>query len=210
MSDFSPILVLQIKICIKPDRHGKGSNKIWETLSFWRNFSNYASLWRFLLRCTLFCHSVATFLTSVSSYEGGCGFEVFIEKRQDSQRNTSHICRKSHILWDNSLIFCIADDFCKFFDAMMEKYTLKADKKRQMTSWRTLHKWNMQDTGALTISSWICLELSLLTVCFPRSRVSMYNVQLIHSFHCFEFIELTLEPQLISLILIISILQVVD
>ena len=26
MSDFSPILVLQIKICIKPDRHGKGSN----------------------------------------------------------------------------------------------------------------------------------------------------------------------------------------
>ena len=28
-------------------------------------------------------------------------------------------------------LFCIADDFCKFFDAMMEKYTLKADKKRQ-------------------------------------------------------------------------------
>lgn len=39
----------------------------------------YASLWRFLLRCTLFCHSVATFLTSVSSYEGGCGFEVLKE-----------------------------------------------------------------------------------------------------------------------------------
>lgn len=37
-----------------------------------------ASLWRFLLRCTLFCHSVATFLTSVSSYEGGCGFEVLV------------------------------------------------------------------------------------------------------------------------------------
>ena len=28
-------------------------------------------------------------------------------------------------------LFCMADDFCKFFDAMMEKYTLKADKKRQ-------------------------------------------------------------------------------
>ena len=28
-------------------------------------------------------------------------------------------------------LFCIADDFCKFFDAMMEKYTLKSDKKRQ-------------------------------------------------------------------------------
>ena len=26
-------------------------------------------------------------------------------------------------------LFCIADDFCKFYDAMMEKYTLKADKK---------------------------------------------------------------------------------
>ena len=38
-----------------------------------------ASLWRFLLRCTLFCHSVATFLTSVSSYEGGCGFEAMYE-----------------------------------------------------------------------------------------------------------------------------------
>ena len=36
-----------------------------------------ASLWQFLLRCTLFCHSVATFLTSVSSYEGGCGFEDY-------------------------------------------------------------------------------------------------------------------------------------
>ncbi len=41
-----------------------------------------ASLWRFLLRCTLFCHSVATFLTSVSSYEGGCGFEVLYVFRQ--------------------------------------------------------------------------------------------------------------------------------
>lgn len=36
------------------------------------------------------------------------------------------------------------------------------------------------------------LGASLLIVCFLRSRVSMYNVQLIHSFHCFEFIELTL------------------
>jgi hypothetical protein len=41
-----------------------------------------ASLWRFLLRCTLFCHSVATFLTSVSSYEGGCGFEGYIKRYQ--------------------------------------------------------------------------------------------------------------------------------
>ena len=51
MSDFSPILVLQIKICIKPDRHGKGSNKIWETLSFWRNIFNYGAIWLQTLIC---------------------------------------------------------------------------------------------------------------------------------------------------------------
>ena len=28
-------------------------------------------------------------------------------------------------------LFCIADDFCKFFDVMMEKYTLKSGKKRR-------------------------------------------------------------------------------
>ena len=28
-------------------------------------------------------------------------------------------------------LFCMADDFCKFFDAMMEKYTLKSDTKRR-------------------------------------------------------------------------------
>lgn len=28
-------------------------------------------------------------------------------------------------------LFCMADDFCKFFDAMMEKYTLQLDKKRR-------------------------------------------------------------------------------
>lgn len=28
-------------------------------------------------------------------------------------------------------IFCMADDFCKFFDAMMAKYTLKPLKKRK-------------------------------------------------------------------------------
>lgn len=26
-------------------------------------------------------------------------------------------------------LFCMADDFCKFSDAMMEKYTLKSNKK---------------------------------------------------------------------------------
>lgn len=27
-------------------------------------------------------------------------------------------------------IFCISDDFCKFFDNMTEKYTLKSENKR--------------------------------------------------------------------------------
>ena len=45
----------------------------------------YPSFWRFLLRCTLFCHSVATFLTSVSSYEGGCGFEVELHLGKDNE-----------------------------------------------------------------------------------------------------------------------------
>ena len=28
-------------------------------------------------------------------------------------------------------ILCIADDFCKFYDAMMAKYTIKEQKKRE-------------------------------------------------------------------------------
>ena len=37
-------------------------------------------------------------------------------------------------------IFCIADDFCKFFDAMMEKYTLKEPQKRKYHRDGTLSK----------------------------------------------------------------------
>ncbi|MDU7622985.1 MAG: hypothetical protein E7K32_11400, partial [Bacteroides stercoris] len=51
--------------------------------------------WRFLLRCTLFCHSVATFLTSVSSYEGGCGFEVYMNTRQKYHK----LIDKTNKLW---------------------------------------------------------------------------------------------------------------
>ena len=39
MSDFSPILVLQIKICIKLERRGKGSKKYLIKYSFRRNIS---------------------------------------------------------------------------------------------------------------------------------------------------------------------------
>lgn len=34
----------------------------------------------------------------------------------------------------------MADDFCKFFDAMMEKYTLKSDKKRRYHRDTTMSK----------------------------------------------------------------------
>ena len=39
MSDFLPILVLQIKICIKPDRYGKGSKKNEKLIPFGGIFS---------------------------------------------------------------------------------------------------------------------------------------------------------------------------
>ncbi len=37
-------------------------------------------------------------------------------------------------------LFCMADDFCKFFDAMMEKYTLKSDKKQHYHRDSTMSK----------------------------------------------------------------------
>ena len=37
-------------------------------------------------------------------------------------------------------LFCIADDFCQFFDAMMEKYTIKEAKKRKYHHDSTLSK----------------------------------------------------------------------
>jgi hypothetical protein len=37
-------------------------------------------------------------------------------------------------------IFCIADDFCKFFDVMIGKYTLKANKKRSYYRDSTMSK----------------------------------------------------------------------
>ena len=37
-------------------------------------------------------------------------------------------------------IFCMADDFCKFFDAMLAKYTIKEQKKREYHRNGTLSK----------------------------------------------------------------------
>ena len=38
-------------------------------------------------------------------------------------------------------IFCMADDFCKFYDVMMAKYTIKEAKKRVYHRDRTLYKY---------------------------------------------------------------------
>ena len=69
-------------------------------------------------------------------------------------------------------LFCMADDFCKFFDKMTAKYTLKSNMKGALMSVsdklllrkslslkllmmnsRILHKWSTQDIAALTILS---------------------------------------------------------
>ena len=39
-----------------------------------------------------------------------------------------------------TVIFCMADDFCKFFDAMMKKYTIKEARKRNYHRDGTLSK----------------------------------------------------------------------
>ena len=57
-------------------------------------------------------------------------------------------------------IFCMADDFCRFFDAMMEKYTLKEAKKRKYHREGTLSKAEVMVILILFHSSgYRCLEL---------------------------------------------------
>ena len=41
------------------------------------------------------------------------------------------ICNVSSTKYNPLKIFCIADDFCKVFDAQMAKYTFKAERKRK-------------------------------------------------------------------------------
>ena len=68
MSDFSPILVLQIKICIKPDRHGKDKHKSEKITPFGGIFHVREHFSRFVgpvidkvlgLRCTSFGYQSA-------------------------------------------------------------------------------------------------------------------------------------------------------
>ena len=78
---YAEYLFMQQRLCwcvpewlwITPTTYGRDSAYCLKSRGGVRGI--YASLWRFLLRCALFCRSAATFLTSVPSYEGGCGFE---------------------------------------------------------------------------------------------------------------------------------------
>ena len=78
-------------------------------------------------------------------------------------------------------LFCMADDFCKFFDAMMEKYTLKSDKKRHYHRDSTMSKAEIMlimilfhDSGYRCLKHFyqekVCLHLRHL---FPK--VVSYN-----------------------------------
>lgn len=54
-------------------------------------------------------------------------------------------------------LFCIADDFCKFFDALMEKYMPTSDKKRRYHRDSTMSKgeiarWSIPGTDIVFIT----------------------------------------------------------
>ena len=67
-------------------------------------------------------------------------------------------------------LFCMADDFCKFFDEMTEKYTLKSENKRPYHRDSTMSK----------------AEIMLIMMCCilyvsEKNRASMYKGHWIHS-----------------------------
>ena len=54
-------------------------------------------------------------------------------------------------------LFCMADGFCKFSDAMMEKYTLKSNKKAALPPWfHHVKSWNHANHDTV---SWFRLPL---------------------------------------------------
>ena len=56
-----------------------------------------------------------------------CNFKVLIYKQLQT---------KIAMITEDKVteIFCMADDFCKFFDAMVAKYTLKPTEKKKVSS----------------------------------------------------------------------------
>ena len=87
-------------------------------------------------------------------------------------------------------IFCMADDFCKFFDAMVAKYTLKPTGKRKYHRDSTMSKAEVMLIMILFHDSgYHCFKHFYLE---KRCRVSMYKGLLTHSLLCSKFVELTL------------------
>ena len=87
-------------------------------------------------------------------------------------------------------IFCMADDFCKFFDAMVAKYALKPTGKRKYHRDSTISKAEIMLIMILFHDSgYRCFKHFYLE---KRSRVSMYKGLLTHSLLCSKFVELTL------------------
>ena len=74
-------------------------------------------------------------------------------------------------------LFCMADDFCKFFDKMTAKYMLKSENKRPYHRDSTMSKAEIMLIMIL-FHDW---ELLLHIVCFRKSRASMCKGHLIHS-----------------------------
>ena len=108
-----------------------------------------ASLWRFLLRCTLFCHSVATFLTSVSSYEGGCGFEdINISKPEEElleiMETRSHITAgQLHNLEEDEECLQACSDLAEIVIEMQKEQNLLAiDVRKELADFRNKHSKN--------------------------------------------------------------------
>ena len=112
-----------------------------------------------------------------------CNFKVLIYKQLQT---------KIAMITEDKVteIFYMADDFCKFFDAMVAKYTLKPTGKRKYHRDSTMSKAEVMLIMILFHDSgYRCFKHFYLE---KRSRVSMYKGLLTHSLLCSKFVELTL------------------
>ena len=112
-----------------------------------------------------------------------CNFKVLIYKQLQT---------KIAMITEDKVteIFCMADDFCKFFDAMVAKYTLKPTGKRKYHRDSTMSKAEVMLIMILFHDSgYHCFKHFYLE---KRCCVSMYKGLLTHSLLCFKFVELTL------------------
>ena len=112
-----------------------------------------------------------------------CNFKVLIYKQLQT---------KIAMITEDKVteIFCMADDFCNFFDAMVAKYTLKPTGKRKYHRDSTMSKAEVMLIMILFHDSgYRCFKHFYLE---KRSRVSMYKGLLTHSLLCSKFVELTL------------------